>query len=456
MTPSPNIAIFLDAVCREIKYKKIHNPIKRELSEHITDQTEAYLVKGISQEEATYKAIQDMGDPILIGQSLNKTHRPRVNWTIIILISAIILLNSCFFYFRLFNNTFVWNGHSLFMHYIFYVPIGLLIFLFFYFLDYTLICRHIVLCYTLYIIGMICFILFSPVKNGGYLMAIHPALFFIPLFATIIYRLRYYNYKGIIVSLILFLPGILVIYETSFYYPVYIVTCSCMFLLLFSIKKDYIHVNSIVKKSLKYITLLILIYIGYRIYSKAVIFSHADQQGLGYLYHIIRETITNAKPFGSVSSISYLDTTSNALVNCLPGCYSSHFLLFFLGKLGYIPTLFIMAVLLIFIYELYKMMCKLQKGYGYLLSASCLLIVIIQILTSILSNIGVIFSFRSVVPFLSYDATSFVVNMALLGLSLSIYRRSHLMPERNIQSFDERITYKDGKLTIHIKKHIVQ
>ncbi len=97
MNLSPDIVEFLDTVCSEIKYKKLHDPIKKELSEHITDQIDAYLLKDISQEEATLKAIQDMGNPILIGQSLNKTHRPRVNWTIITLISGIILLNSCFF-----------------------------------------------------------------------------------------------------------------------------------------------------------------------------------------------------------------------------------------------------------------------------------------------------------------------------------------------------------------------
>ncbi len=299
---------------------------------------------------------------------------------------------------------------------------------------------------------MMILLIYSPSRNGGKSMAIYPSLLFIPLFATIIYRLRSYNHKAIVLSLLLYLPSVIVAYKTSFKYPVYILTYSCIFLILFSIKRDYIHVHKIVKKSLKYITILILAYIGYRLYSNAVMLSHADPQGRGYLYHIIREIVTHTKPFGSVP----LDSSSNGLMRYLPSWYVGHFLLYFLGKLGYIPTLFIMAVLLIFIYELYKMMRKQQKkGYGTLLSASCLLIISIQILTSMLSNTGIIDSYACVVPFISYSPTSFIVNMALLGLSLSIYRRSHLMPERNIQSINERITYEDGKIIIDIKRHII-
>ena len=48
--------------------------------------------KGISEDQAEAKAVTQMGNPISIGQSLNRIHRPKVDWMTLILFVAALLL----------------------------------------------------------------------------------------------------------------------------------------------------------------------------------------------------------------------------------------------------------------------------------------------------------------------------------------------------------------------------
>lgn len=81
---------FLNNVCEQIKYKPIRNEIAEELESHIKEAKEGYIEQGIHEEEAEEKAIMQMGKPEKIGNKLNKIHKPKINWQLLIL--TIILL----------------------------------------------------------------------------------------------------------------------------------------------------------------------------------------------------------------------------------------------------------------------------------------------------------------------------------------------------------------------------
>ena len=81
-----NIKSYLDIVCEQIRYEKAHIIIKKELEEHITDQTDAFIAKGMEQETAIKKAITEMGDPILVGTELDRVYRPKLKWEFILFV----------------------------------------------------------------------------------------------------------------------------------------------------------------------------------------------------------------------------------------------------------------------------------------------------------------------------------------------------------------------------------
>ena len=73
---------YLSSVCREVRFRAARKYVKQELSDHIDDKR-AYLEQsGAADAEA--EAVNAMGDPVQTGRALNTIHRPRMEWGIII------------------------------------------------------------------------------------------------------------------------------------------------------------------------------------------------------------------------------------------------------------------------------------------------------------------------------------------------------------------------------------
>lgn len=72
------IAEYLEAVRQQIRWKKAQSSVLEEINNHIIDQKSAFVIDGFSEEEATDKAIAEMGDPIVVGEQLDRAHRPKL------------------------------------------------------------------------------------------------------------------------------------------------------------------------------------------------------------------------------------------------------------------------------------------------------------------------------------------------------------------------------------------
>lgn len=70
---------YLRCVTDQIRCKKACPGIEKELEDHITDQAEMYLKKGMTEEQALKKAIAEMGDPVQVGVELDRIHRPQMS-----------------------------------------------------------------------------------------------------------------------------------------------------------------------------------------------------------------------------------------------------------------------------------------------------------------------------------------------------------------------------------------
>lgn len=88
-----NISHFLETVTNEIKSKEAKQYVKVELSQHIQKSKQSWVQRGYSEIEAEEKAVKEMGSPITLGKSLNKLHRPKVDWLLISLLIVTLLLS---------------------------------------------------------------------------------------------------------------------------------------------------------------------------------------------------------------------------------------------------------------------------------------------------------------------------------------------------------------------------
>ena len=99
---------------------------------------------------------------------------------------------------------------------------------------------------------------------------------------------------------------------------------------------------------------------------------------------------------------------------------------------------------------------KIRNTYGFYLSLAASSILSLQFITSILVNFS-LFPFSSMgIPFISYGGTNYIMNMALVGIILSVWRRNKLIGREDGGAEDNQnsyqfISYKDGKIIINLK-----
>ncbi len=133
---NPLVSKFIEKVLEPIKYQKMHSHIAKELEDHLELLKEDYTKRGVKEEAAYQKAIEEMGDAAVIGHSLHNIHKPRVEWSIVILIAVLTCIS--------FIMLAMWNKHYLESSYAYDVHIRQIIFIIMgssftsgvYFLDY--------------------------------------------------------------------------------------------------------------------------------------------------------------------------------------------------------------------------------------------------------------------------------------------------------------------------------
>lgn len=83
---------YLETLTGQIRCRLVHGPVCEELRCHMEEQKEAYLLEGMSEEEAEEAAVLDMGDPVKTGTELDRIHRPQIPWKMVMLIIAVSML----------------------------------------------------------------------------------------------------------------------------------------------------------------------------------------------------------------------------------------------------------------------------------------------------------------------------------------------------------------------------
>jgi len=80
---------YLETVGGQIRWRRARRVLLRELSDHIADQAAAFEAEGRSPEEALAGAVAEMGEPEAVGRELDRLHRPRNRWGLAITVAAL-------------------------------------------------------------------------------------------------------------------------------------------------------------------------------------------------------------------------------------------------------------------------------------------------------------------------------------------------------------------------------
>ena len=151
---------FLNNVCEKIKYKPIRNEISEELKNHIEEQKETFIQSGIEENVAEQKAIENMGSAEELGKKLNKIHKPKLDWKLVLLILILIAFGALVNIIRIksylsVNELDIINGYSQAKKYIFALIIGIVLSLLIYFIDYRKLSKYSMIFYILATLSMV-------------------------------------------------------------------------------------------------------------------------------------------------------------------------------------------------------------------------------------------------------------------------------------------------------------
>lgn len=83
---------YLDTLTSQIRYRKARESVRREIEQHLDEQIGEYLMEGMEPEEAEKEAVKQMGDPVETGISLDRIHRPRMPWGMLLWIGILSIL----------------------------------------------------------------------------------------------------------------------------------------------------------------------------------------------------------------------------------------------------------------------------------------------------------------------------------------------------------------------------
>ncbi|SHH89334.1 FtsW/RodA/SpoVE family cell cycle protein [Clostridium grantii] len=437
------VSEFLEKVCTEVKYKKIHPELSRELQGHIDELISEYIDKGMSEEEASTKAVKQMGDPFEIGKELNNTHKPKAEWSIIALIIAMISIGGITF-FSFYNSNYIYTSLG---NYIAYLSLSIILFTACYLFDYTKIEKYSLHIFILTLISFV-FLLFSPIftvrVNGVPFLQIGPFTVSLP---TIVIPLLLVSFAGLLNKwatgsikdmsklIALALLSILLFTIIPSAANIIILSCSYMVMLSVAIKGKNFKRNS--KKSLIYfwgstLTLILLsafsfiVFSPYRVLRLLTFFDpYSNPNGAGYQYVVLNKLISSSKLFGSSNNLYIRYNGTNQLA--LQDLHTELVFTYIVSAFGYIAGSVVLIIFTLTIIRMFLATKKIYSYYGKYLASSIVTVFSVQVITNILMNLGILPIVGISLPFISYGGSNFMTNMILLGLLLNVYRRKDLV-----------------------------
>lgn len=448
------IVAYLKTASEQIRWKRARPVLISELHTHLFEQKDAYVAQGMDELAAEAESLRQMGDPIAVGQALDRVHRPVPQWGFLVLTGLLALAGG--FLRILLTDT---PGADAPVKTAASILLGFACLLGGYFLDYTILGRYAKSIYWGTILIGVGTLIRSPSTNGvsyytGYVVILFPVVY-----AVLIYSLRGKGWDGLVLAIMGGIPLMMIALLTPSVLGGFLLFITAFILLLTAIWKNMFHVRKGLATGLVIgleavgPTLFLLSH-WQGIYNRvtAVLHPALDSYGRGYQASVIFETLSGAELWGEGS----LGGThaGSAYWQVMPGAQTDFLLTKLIHYFGWIPFLLLCGALLgLLIWAAIK--CQHQvNALGRMVATSIVLTIGVQIAFSILRNLGFVLV-NSTCPFVAGNLHS-VLDMALMGLLLSVFRQEGLPAANTAVTFasgrHRLISWQDGNLVIALNR----
>ena len=440
---------FLEKVCNEITYKPIREEISKELENHIEEAKEGYMHKGENEENAINKAISDMGDAEVIGKTLNKIHRPKLDYKLIILLLILLCFTFLVVGIKTTSHVFSEGEGPYFIKTIVYLIIGFILGLAIYFMDYTKIEKYsnyiyiassILIIYTVisshHLINGIPYLnignIYIPINRVTMPLFLISFIGFIQNVGKHKMEFRVLNLetiqidKSLIKVIILSVFSLLLLASIPSLTSAFILGIAYMIIAIVKIIKDsHKKVTNLLKLcgvifALGIICILSLTTAPYRLERIVTTFHpETDPEGAGWVGINRKLVIESASMFGEAEDMS------NAIELFDEG--AGYAFTSILAHYGWIVAILLIVTIILISVKLIINSIKVKDDYGKMIIIGISCLFIFQSVFNVLMNLNLWFESSFELPFVSYGGTGLIMNMACLALVLSIYRRKDIL-----------------------------
>lgn len=433
-----NRTTYLDTVRDQIRWKRARQPLTRELETHLEEQYADCLAAGMDEAAAEAEAVRQMGDPVQVGQELDRIHRPKPQWKLLLLVGLLAVFGA---WLRLYTGF----GAA---RVLFYLVVGFAALFGAYLLDFTFFVRHARLIYIGTLLLSIFSIYYSPMLNSvshytRYLVLLYPLVYV--LFLT---TLRGRGWDGLLFAVLGGIPLFAIAAAVPSMAGTALFLLSGFVTLLTALQLGWFRVSRQKAVWLLCVTaiagccLICLIY-GNALFHRLSVALHPEQDSFGYGYVAtrLRELLAQADWLCLPTKEIPFDQ------QLLFGDYLPALLII---HTGWLPFLLLCAALLGLLIAAVLGCLRQKNQLGKLISLPIVLTLGIQILLSIPGNLGYTFLYIAC-PFIDGSFHT-VLDMALIGVLLSVFRQEAMPPtlSRTISPTRKLIRWENGDLIISI------
>ncbi|MGE6679658.1 FtsW/RodA/SpoVE family cell cycle protein [Bacillus thuringiensis] len=406
---------FLKEVTNHIKSKEAKDLVATELDFHLKQTKNMWIEKGLSEEVAEDKAVEQMGSPIKLGQELNKLHKPKVDWFLIGLLVAAMGLG--FLPVIAFGYT-----NDVIMNKVIFVILGVVTAFGMMLIDYRKLERMGGLFYTIGVLILLMLYCFPNASlTGEPLIKIGPieidCLIAVPFF--FLAWASFFNNSRLKVM------HLVVLYLFSLYLFLIVSTLSSIFVYM-TMVFVMLWWSKLGKKTALIITIVpICLFIirasvswssGYHLDRiLGYLNPESDAGGAGFMYIRLKEVMSSAGWFGTSGDTKFIPAADTDFVFASLTYYY-----------GYWLALVLIFVLSLFVARLIVISYKINNRYGKLLLAGGVTLFVFQFIYNVGMILGLLPHAAISLPFISYGLTPTVFHALIMGIVLSVYRRKDI------------------------------
>lgn len=426
---------YVKALLEQIRCKRAWPMIEEEIRNHILDQASANRRQGMGEEEAVMEAVRDMGDPVEIGVSLDRIHRPRMAWGMMALIGVISVFSI------LIQAVLGREDASLGQSYSFRhglgVTIGYAAMLLVYRIDYSYIgkyARQIAAALSGTTLILYLNSTSSVLGARGYgeanISVRYIMFLFIPVYGALLFQYRGKGKDGIAKSILwMALPVLIAVKISSMSLAVALLFIMAAMLSV-AVERNWFLTNK--KRFLllfwsgliipPILCIFLSLYSGYDTNFRVErIKAYMRVEGyLDYVGQLSTEYMRSSRLLGN---------SGKEIIGWMPELGKDYILTFLASYYGIAAALLISLLLLAVAAWIIRISFGQRNQLGMIMGCGCGLVFEVTTVMAILRNLAFIPSMQVFFPFFSGDIIGVVVSYLLAGVVLSIYRYQNILPQ---------------------------